>query len=41
MLGFSSKQLIGTGIFLFAIFIGVPLVIGATAGSTSAKARLR
>ena len=30
MLGFSSKQLIGTGIFLFAIFIGVPLVIGAT-----------
>lgn len=30
MLGFSSKQLIGTGVFLFAIFIGVPLVIGAT-----------
>ncbi|GLT10775.1 branched-chain amino acid ABC transporter permease [Sulfitobacter porphyrae] len=30
MLGFSSKQLIGVGIFLFAIFIGVPLVIGAT-----------
>jgi len=30
MFGFSSKQLIGVGLFLFAIFIGVPLVIGAT-----------
>ncbi|SPJ31503.1 branched-chain amino acid ABC transporter permease [Falsiruegeria mediterranea] len=30
MLGFSSKQLIGVGVFLFVIFIGVPLVIGAT-----------
>ena len=30
MLGFTSKQLLGVGIFLFAIFIGVPLVIGAT-----------
>jgi len=30
MPGFSSKQLIGVGICLFAIFIGVPLVIGAT-----------
>ena len=30
MLGFSSKQLVGVGIFLFMIFIGVPLIIGAT-----------
>lgn len=30
MLGFSSKQLLGIGIFLFMIFVGVPLVIGAT-----------
>lgn len=30
MLGFTSKQLVGVGIFLFMIFIGVPLVIGAT-----------
>ncbi|MGJ8546865.1 MAG: branched-chain amino acid ABC transporter permease [Sulfitobacter sp.] len=30
MLGFTSKQLIGVGIFLFAIFIGVPLIIGLT-----------
>ncbi|UOA26707.1 branched-chain amino acid ABC transporter permease [Pseudosulfitobacter sp. DSM 107133] len=30
MLGFSSKQLMGVGIFLFMIFIGVPLIIGAT-----------
>lgn len=30
MLGFSSKQLLGVGIFLFMIFVGVPLVIGAT-----------
>lgn len=30
MFGFSSKQLVGVGLFLFAIFIGVPLVIGAT-----------
>ena len=30
MLGFTSKQLIGVGIFLFMIFIGVPLIIGAT-----------
>jgi len=30
MLGFTSKQLLGVGIFLFAIFIGVPLIIGAT-----------
>ena len=30
MLGFTSKQLIGVGIFLFIIFIGVPLIIGAT-----------
>ena len=30
MLGFTSKQLVGVGIFLFMIFIGVPLIIGAT-----------
>ncbi len=30
MLGFTSKQLVGVGIFLFAIFIGVPLIIAAT-----------
>ena len=30
MLKFTSKQLIGVGIFLFMIFIGVPLIIGAT-----------
>ena len=30
MFGFTSKQLIGVGIFLFMIFIGVPLIIGAT-----------
>jgi branched-chain amino acid transport system permease protein len=30
MLGFTSKQLLGIGIFFFAIFIGVPLIIGAT-----------
>lgn len=30
MANFSAKQLIGVGIFLFAIFVGVPLVIGAT-----------
>ncbi|SLN24894.1 High-affinity branched-chain amino acid transport system permease protein LivH [Falsiruegeria litorea R37] len=30
MLGFTSKQLVSVGIFLFAIFIGVPLIIGAT-----------
>ncbi|MCK0104408.1 branched-chain amino acid ABC transporter permease [Pseudohalocynthiibacter sp. F2068] len=30
MLGFTSKQLFGVGIFLFMIFIGVPLIIGAT-----------
>ena len=30
MLGFTSKQLIGVGIFLFMIFIGVPMIIGAT-----------
>ncbi|KXF92307.1 branched-chain amino acid ABC transporter permease [Phaeobacter inhibens] len=30
MLGFSTKQLIGVGVFLFTIFIGVPLIIGAT-----------
>lgn len=27
---FTAKQLIGVGIFLFAIFVGVPLLIGAT-----------
>ncbi|WP_299024343.1 branched-chain amino acid ABC transporter permease [uncultured Sulfitobacter sp.] len=30
MFGFTSKQLIGVSIFLFMIFIGVPLIIGAT-----------
>jgi len=30
MFGFTSKQLVGVAIFLAAIFIGVPLVIGAT-----------
>ncbi|MDT2031692.1 branched-chain amino acid ABC transporter permease [Planktomarina sp.] len=30
MLGFNSKQLTGVGIFLFMIFIGVPLAIGVT-----------
>jgi branched-chain amino acid transport system permease protein len=30
MLGFNSKQLIGVGIFLFMVFIGVPLAIGVT-----------
>ena len=30
MLGFNSKQLTGVGIFLFTIFIGVPLAIGVT-----------
>ena len=30
MLGFTSKQLMGVGIFLFMIFIGVPLAIGVT-----------
>ena len=30
MHGFTSKQLIRVGIFLFMIFIGVPLIIGAT-----------
>ena len=30
MLGFNSKQLMGAGIFLFMIFIGVPLAIGVT-----------
>ena len=30
MLGFNSKQLMGVGIFLFMIFIGVPLAIGVT-----------
>jgi len=30
MFGFTSKQLVGVGIFLFMIFIGVPLIIGAT-----------
>ena len=30
MLGFNSKQLIGVGIFLFMVFIGVPLTIGVT-----------
>lgn len=29
-MGFSAKQLVGVGIFLFAIFIGVPLIIAAT-----------
>jgi len=30
MFGFTSKQLLGVGVFLFMIFIGVPLIIGAT-----------
>ncbi|SHK97904.1 amino acid/amide ABC transporter membrane protein 2, HAAT family [Roseovarius marisflavi] len=30
MFGFSAKQLIGVAIFLFAIFVGVPLIIGVT-----------
>jgi len=30
MLSVSTKQMIGVGIFLFAIFVGVPLIIGAT-----------
>jgi branched-chain amino acid transport system permease protein len=30
MLGFNSKQLMGAGIFLFMIFIGVPLALGVT-----------
>lgn len=30
MSNFSAKQLIGTAIFLFAIFVGVPLMINAT-----------
>jgi branched-chain amino acid transport system permease protein len=30
MMNFSAKQLSGVGIFLFAIFIGVPLIIAAT-----------
>jgi branched-chain amino acid transport system permease protein len=30
MLGFNSKQLTGVGIFLFMLFIGVPLAIGVT-----------
>ena len=30
MLNFSVKQLVGVGLFLFAIFAGVPLLIGAT-----------
>ncbi|WP_175582141.1 branched-chain amino acid ABC transporter permease [Phaeobacter sp. HF9A] len=30
MMGFSSKQMMGLGVFLFAIFVGVPLLIGAT-----------
>ena len=30
MLGFTSKQIIGVAIFLFMIFIGVPMIIGAT-----------
>ena len=30
MMGFSTKQMVGAGIFLLAIFIGVPLLIGAT-----------
>jgi branched-chain amino acid transport system permease protein len=29
-MNFTAKQLIGVGIFLFAIFVGVPLLIGAT-----------
>ena len=30
MLNFSTKQLIGVGIFIFAIFVGVPFAIAAT-----------
>lgn len=30
MLNFSAKQLVGVGVFLFAIFVGVPLLIGVT-----------
>ncbi|NKB53858.1 MAG: branched-chain amino acid ABC transporter permease [Rhizobiaceae bacterium] len=30
MLNFSAKQLVGVGLFLFAIFVGVPLIISAT-----------
>ena len=30
MLNVSTKQLIGVGVFLFAIFVGVPLIISAT-----------
>ena len=30
MFGFTTKQLVGVAIFLFMIFIGVPLIIGAT-----------
>jgi len=30
MMGFSTRQLIGAGLFLFAIFVGVPLFIAAT-----------
>jgi len=30
MAGFTSKQIVGGGIFLLVVFIGVPLVIGAT-----------
>lgn len=30
MRGFTSKQLVGIGLFLFIIFVGVPLFIGAT-----------
>ncbi len=30
MFGFTAKQLTGVGIFLFVLFIGVPLIIGAT-----------
>ena len=30
MLNFSTKQLIGVGVFIFAIFVGVPFAIAAT-----------
>ena len=30
MLNVSTKQLIGVGVFLFAIFVGIPLIISAT-----------
>lgn len=30
MMGFTTKQVAGVGIFLLAIFVGVPLLIGAT-----------